>query len=351
MDVGAITSKTDNGSACASGGASRPMVNDERHDWVIVLAGGEGSRLRALTTDVHGRARPKQFCSLYGEKSLLQVTLARAKRIAPSERIVVVVAAQHESWWRTQLDEVPPENVIVQPHNRGTAPGILLPLVHVLARDAASRVTVLPSDHYVRDEDALACSLRHALEGIDSQPEGLILLGITPDGPETEYGWIVPASAAARAPVSVRAFVEKPSPSIAQQLFESGGLWSSFLFVTRGDALLARFQRCMPHWVGALRDLYPRTTTTLEPVYARLDQRDFSGEILQGDGIALQVLCVPACGWTDLGTPRRVIECLDGIDRPAIAQRMSSATPECWADSVHDLRAAVLRTSPAGTVV
>jgi mannose-1-phosphate guanylyltransferase len=326
------------------------MTSGDRHDWVIVLAGGEGSRLRALTTDADGRVRPKQFCSLHGEKSLLQVTLARAERIAPSERIVVIVAAQHESWWRTQLDDVLPENVIVQPQNRGTAPGVLLPLLHVLAHDAASRVTVLPSDHYVREEDVLASSLRHALESIHSQPDGLIVLGITPDAPETEYGWIVPASAATRDPVPVGAFVEKPSPSIAQQMFRGGGLWSSFVLVTRGDALLARFQRRMPRWVGALRNVDPRATATLEQPYADLDSRDFSREILQNDGVALRVLCVPACGWTDLGTPRRVIECLGRIGLRELAPRMPSAAAR-RADQVHELRAAVLRKQPAGTAV
>jgi len=326
------------------------MRNHDSHDWAIVLAAGDGSRLRALTTDVDGRAIPKQFCSLNGNKSLLQGALARAERIAPREQTVVVVAAKHESWWRTQLKEIPPENVIVQPHNRGTAPGVLLPLVHVLARDASSRVTVLPSDHYVRDESALASSLRRALEGIKSRPADLILLGITPDGPETEYGWIVPASARAGDPVSVRAFVEKPSRSVAQRLLEGGGLWSSFLFVARGDALLARFERCLPRWVGALRVFDPNANVTLERLYAGLDERDFSQEILQRDGVALRVLRVPACGWTDLGTPRRVVECLEGLDQGGSVQGAQPGS-ERRPDSFLDLRAAVLRTRSADGVV
>lgn len=326
-------------------------MNYDRHDWVIVLAAGEGSRLRTLTTDENGRTRPKQFCSLYGEKSLLQETLARARRITSSERIVVVVAAQHDCWWRTQLDEIPLENVIVQPRNLGTAPGVLLPLMYVLARDAESRVTVLPSDHYVRDEAVLASSLRHALEGIESQPEGLILLGVTPDRPETEYGWIVPASTTAHGPVSIRAFIEKPPPNVAERLFKNGGLWSSFLFATNGDALLARFERCLPRWVEALRDVDTHATATLERLYAGLHERDFSREILQGDGVALRTLRVPACGWTDLGTPRRVVECLAGLDQREIMQRASSARPDRWADSVHDLRTAVLRSRSAASSV
>ena len=212
-------------------------------------------------------------------------------------------------------------------------------------------MTVLPSDHHVRDEAVLASSLRHALDSIESQPGGLILLGMTPDGPETEYGWIVPASATARRPVSIRTFVEKPPPNVAERLFKSGGLWSSFLFVTNGDALFARFERCLPRWVEALRDMDTHATATLAKRYEGLDARDFSREFLQDDGVALRVLRVPTCGWTDLGTPRRVVACLEGLDQREIVQRMSSTRPERWADSVHDLRAAVLRArSAAGSV-
>ena len=89
--------------------------------WALVLAAGEGSRLRSLTTMRSGVAVPKQFCSLQGGPSLLQEALQRAEAVAPRARICTIVAEQHRRWWEGPLWSLPAQNVIVQPDNRGTA--------------------------------------------------------------------------------------------------------------------------------------------------------------------------------------------------------------------------------------
>jgi mannose-1-phosphate guanylyltransferase len=106
-------------------------------NWALVLAAGEGSRLRALTT-TNGVAVPKQFCSLQGGPSLLQEALHRAEAVAPRTRICTIVAEQHRRWWQGPLWALPSQNIIVQPENRGTAAGLLLPLLHIEARDLES---------------------------------------------------------------------------------------------------------------------------------------------------------------------------------------------------------------------
>mgnify|MGYP001818172159 FL=1 len=110
-------------------------MSNTRPPWVMVLAAGEGSRVRALTRDRHGHPAPKQFTSADGETSLLGATLRRAEKIAPREHIVTIVAAQHERWWRSELSGFPPDNIIVQPEDRGTAAGILLPELWIARRD------------------------------------------------------------------------------------------------------------------------------------------------------------------------------------------------------------------------
>src|SRR5262245_59785103 len=139
--------------------------------WAIVLAAGEGSRLRQLTTDAAGVATPKQYWSLSGGRSLLGDAVLRARRIAPKGRVLIVVAAEPEHLWRDELAAVPPQNLIVQPANRGTAPGILLPLMAIRARDPEARFFVLPSDHFVRKEHVLETALRAALAGVDAPDE------------------------------------------------------------------------------------------------------------------------------------------------------------------------------------
>ncbi|HET6471036.1 MAG TPA: NTP transferase domain-containing protein, partial [Pseudomonadales bacterium] len=138
--------------------------------WAVVLAAGEGSRLHDLTTTSIGVAVPKQFCSLHGGPSLLQDALRRAQSVAPPERVCAIVASQHRPWWRDLTQVMPERNVIVQPHNRGTGIGILLPLLHVMARDPEARVVLLPSDHHVCDEGVLARALRSAVLELETRP-------------------------------------------------------------------------------------------------------------------------------------------------------------------------------------
>jgi mannose-1-phosphate guanylyltransferase len=127
--------------------------------WTLVLAAGDGSRLRPLTTTPDGISVPKQFCSLRGGPALMQEALSRAEAVAPRERICTIVAEQHRRWWERPLGALSKHNVIVQPANRGTAVGLILGILHIAARDSRAQIVVLPSDHYVRDEAALRCTM------------------------------------------------------------------------------------------------------------------------------------------------------------------------------------------------
>ena len=131
--------------------------------WAIVLAAGEGSRLSALTRTRDGLI-PKQFCSLDGGPTLFSSALERASSVVGEDRVVPIVAAQHRGLWAPELRGFPRQNVVVQPRNRGTAAGILLPLLHVLDRDPQARVAVLPSDHFVAQEWTLRACLAESLD-------------------------------------------------------------------------------------------------------------------------------------------------------------------------------------------
>src|ERR1700722_14672662 len=141
--------------------------------WAIVLAGGEGTRLQSLTTDDSGDTVPKQFCSLRGDQSLLAETLQRATSVVEPDHICVVVAAQHRRWWEPMCSHIPKSNIIVQPRNRGTGNGVLL-----------------PSDHYVQDEPALASTLRLAVGALEDHPDQAMLLGMYPDDADPDLGYI-----------------------------------------------------------------------------------------------------------------------------------------------------------------
>jgi mannose-1-phosphate guanylyltransferase len=277
--------------------------------WAIVLAGGDGRRLQSLTTTRSGIAIPKQFCSLRGGRSLLHEALQRAAAIAVPKRICVVVADAHQRWWTAALEALPTSNVISQPSNRGTAIGILLALAHVIAKDPDARVVLLPSDHHVDDEDALAKALRRGVRALNMRPEQILLLGIRPGEPDPGLGYIVPQAVDGAGIWTVQRFVEKPSAPVAGDLIAAGALWNTFIVAAHAQSLLALFKRRIPAALARIQALVERRALAAD-VYRELPNVDFSHEILPGAESMLRVLPVRSCGWSDIGTPQRVIEAL-----------------------------------------
>lgn len=306
----------------------------QQHTWAIVLAAGEGSRLKSLTTDPTGTSVPKQFCSLQGGPSLLQEALHRARSVVAHEHICVIVAEQHRPWWQGTLWSLPASNIVVQPRNRGTANGILLPLLRIVARDPLARIAFLPADHYVRDEQTLTTALRRAFDRLSRNPSDLILLGITPEDPDPELGYILPAARDADGAAPVERFVEKPDAAAARRLIDAGGLWNSFIFVASGFAVLSLLRRRYPEIVDRMetavaRNADGRAVRALADLYEQLPEIDFSRHVIQGAEAWLRVLRVPHCGWNDLGTPRRVAETLSQI-RQSQPARAPVALAGAW---------------------
>jgi mannose-1-phosphate guanylyltransferase len=292
-----------------------------REPWAVVLAAGEGSRLRSLTTDSQGKSTPKQFCSLNGGPSLLQLALHRAGRVAPMSRVTTIVAAQHESWWHGELAGTQDSNVVVQPSNRGTAVGALLPLLRILARDPDAHVLLLPSDHFFSDEQALERAMRAAIREIDQRPERLVLLGIVPDEPDTGFGWIVPAANGGPGVQRVLRFVEKPPLTVAAELMSQGGVWNSFILAAAGRTLIQMFEQKLPAVTRMLQEAL--AAEDLARAYEELDSFDFCRDLLEGLEDRLSVLPVPQCGWSDLGTPERVARCIGQI--PGLPRTVAGA--------------------------
>jgi mannose-1-phosphate guanylyltransferase len=289
--------------------------------WVLVLAGGEGKRLRVLTTEPCGTPVPKQFCSLGGERSLIEEAMDRGAALVNTERICAIVAAEHRRWWSESaaLARLPPANLVVQPRNRGTGVGILYAILHIAAKDPDATVVLLPSDHHVADESILQESLVAALQAVRRPRSGPVLLGLEPDTADTELGYIVPGGRDASGCYRVRQFVEKPSLTDARSLIESGALWNMFIVVAAIQRLIDLFR---PQWHALIDEMQALVTghqpagcagiggLTLEERYERLPEVDFSRHVLAGQEWALHLMRVHPCGWSDLGTPRRVSEML-----------------------------------------
>ncbi len=270
---------------------------------------------------------PKQFCSLYEGPSLLQEALGRAHTVAEERHTCAIVAVQHRCWWEGALCSLPVGNVIVQPENRGTANGVLLPLLHIISRDPAARIVVLPSDHHVLQETLLTSSLREALEQLESRFDQTVLLGIEPDNVDSELGYIVPGPTDGRGgALTVTRFVEKPPSELARELIRGGALWNAFIVVSAAQALLKLFRQRVPEIVSGMGGAVQRdrgagsSGTAISEFYEQLPVVDFSRDILEGQESDLRVLPVPHCGWSDLGTPKRVAEALCRAPQPERAR-------------------------------
>jgi mannose-1-phosphate guanylyltransferase len=303
------------------------MMHSGGSKWAMVLAAGEGSRLRSLTTNETGQPVPKQFCSLRGGDSLLGETLSRAESIVDHERVCTVVASLHRQWWKQPLSYYSSENTIVQPSNRGTGNGILLGLLNILMRDPHANVLILPSDHYVRDEAILAASMRLAMKLIEEDPTPILLLGIQPEEVDSELGYIVPGPARGSRLSLVSHFVEKPSIPVARLLCDRGALWNSFIMVANAAALVSLISSQFSNIVTGMRcaileDDRPLVKdAAIVQFYRHLPMLDFSAQVLQNAEAALRVVRVKQCGWSDLGTPKRIADTLRRYPTSSLLQR------------------------------
>src|SRR5690606_3836177 len=210
---------------------------------VVILAGGDGQRLWTLTTDAEGNPVPKQFCTLGGNETLLERTLLRAAPLAPPERTYVCVVEKHRKYWEPLLAHLPERNVVVQPSNRGTANGVLVPLLAVLRDDPNAVIALMPSDHHFGEEATFHDAVRSMLVAADTDEHNTVLLGVGAEAPNADYGWIVPGKRLADGTCAVERFVEKPESDLALQLWQEDALWSTLVVGARAHALLRLFYR------------------------------------------------------------------------------------------------------------
>jgi len=279
-------------------------------NWVIILAAGEGQRVRALTVDDHGSPVPKQFCAVDGSSTMLGWTVERALRLVPRERIVAVVAEQHADLWSRELSALDPDLIAVQPENRGTAAGVFLPFSEVLRRDPGARILVLPSDHYVRDEERFCAALDAGVRAVEHGDDRVVLFGMHPRRFGADYGWILPSREGdPRAVRAVDVLAEGPDDAAARELMRRGALINTNAFVARAATLLRLYEHSAS-WLAEqflqLEADRPDHAAALRGLYHTLPRCDFWTEVLARVPDMLAVLPVPECGWADLGSPARL---------------------------------------------
>ncbi len=307
--------------------------------WAVVLAGGEGRRLRGFVRQLLGSERPKQFCRITGSRSMLRHTWDRAARVVDPDRIVTVITAGQEPYLDEEAGHGVPGTVLVQPENKETAPGLILPLLWIARRAPGATVAVLPADHFVWDEERFATAVRTALAAAEYWPDRLLLLGAEAEGPETGYGWIAPGGVLAQGSApelhTVRRFWEKPDRQTAARLFACGYFWNTLVLAGRLGAYLRLAAAEAPEALGPLGAIAECLGTSMEAAalraaYARIPRTNLSHVLLARRPEALMVLAVRGLGWSDWGDAERILGSLRRFNRrpgwlPADAQGRAQA--------------------------
>ena len=296
------------------------------HRWGVILAGGDGMRLLPLTRKVAGDDRPKQFCAVIGNETLLSQTQRRISRLIPQRRTLLVLTRMHAPFYADHVDGMLSSQLVIQPSNRGTAPAILYSLMRLFEMDPQGIVAVFPSDHCFIDEVRFVGHLDSAYAAAASQPQGIVLLGVPPESPEVEYGWIEPGvpveNPGKTSLFAISRFWEKPHHTLAAALMARGCLWNTFIMVGRIGAFLDLIRQTIPDLLGAFEAIRPSLLTVCErtaaqDLYSALRVTNFSQDALSMAPAALSVLCAEGLGWSDLGEISRVLSVLERHGREA----------------------------------
>lgn len=272
----------------------------------LIMAGGRGERFWPKSR----KNMPKQFLSLTGDgKTMIQLTVERILPLVAMEDIYISTNEDYKSLVRTQLPDIPEENIICEPVSRNTAPCIGLSAVYIAHKEQDALMLVLPSDHLVKYNSMFISSLQDACE-VAKQNDNLITLGITPDYPETGYGYIKfnPAekdSVAQRA-YAVDGFVEKPSLEMAKEYLASEQyLWNSGMFIWKVSSILNNFQKYMPDVYEGLMKIQNAIGTNTEETVLQKEFELFISESIDYGVMekAEHIYVIPGTfGWDDVGS-------------------------------------------------
>ncbi len=217
------------------------------HDYCVIMAGGIGSRFWPLSRS----SKPKQFLDILGMgKSLLQQTFERFESIIPMDNIYIVSNAEYAEVIMEQLPELNPDNILLEPLRRNTAPCIAYAAYRILKRDPQARMVVAPSDHLITKEKIFQDVVMEGLNFVGNN-NALLTIGIKPSRPETGYGYIQVNSEQIKSGKSimrkVKTFTEKPDRKLAEVFVESGEFfWNAGIFFWSVKAINEAFSIHLP---------------------------------------------------------------------------------------------------------
>ena len=273
---------------------------------VVIMAGGKGERFWPKSrTNL-----PKQFLSLTNDgKSMIQHTVERLEGLVELENVYVVTNKLYEDLIVEHIPNLPLENIIIEPEAKNTAPCIGLAAVHIAKKNPESKMIVLPSDHLIKFNEIFLDTLKLGLEVVEDD-ENIVTIGITPNYPETGYGYINFKKGVSPHEITnvyeVLRFVEKPDLERAKQYLTSGEyLWNSGMFIWKVSTILKCFEDLLPEIYTGLKEIEVAVNTekyleTLKKVFSEIPSESIDYGIMEK---AKNIYVIPGnFGWDDVGS-------------------------------------------------
>ena len=266
----------------------------------VIIAGGSGTRLWPLST----ASNPKQLLQLTNERSMVQNTYERAKKL--SKEVYVVPDISHAEALKTQLPELDDDHFVVEPGRRGTANCIVAALAHVAKRhDHDEPIAFIHADHHTRDVDGFARTFAVAAD-VSAKYHSIVLIGIEPNYPATGFGYIERDGEVEEGVYKVESFKEKPDFETAQAYMQSGRyLWNCGYFVGSLNTFLSEMHKSAPELeanYNKLSEIADSDGDEYRTVY-----QSFTNEVIDIALIekAKSLMVVPASfDWMDVGNFR-----------------------------------------------
>lgn len=269
----------------------------------LIMAGGKGERFWPKSR----QTLPKQFLSLTNDgKTMIQLTVERILPLVDLEDIYIVTNADYKQLVMEQLSGLPEQNILCEPVGRNTAPCIGLGAVHIHQKYEDAIMIVLPSDHLIRFNDIFAQTLSDACD-VAEQGDNLVTIGITPNYPETGYGYIkTDKFSTLKKGYAVERFVEKPNYDVAKTYVESGDYyWNSGMFIWKLSSILTNIQLFMSDTYKGLLKIQaaigtPDEDTVLKEIFPNFVSDSIDYGIMEK---ASDIYLIPGnFGWDDVGS-------------------------------------------------
>jgi mannose-1-phosphate guanylyltransferase len=279
--------------------------------YAILMAGGVGSRLWPVSTQDF----PKQFHDMLGTgETLIQKTFSRLSNIIPKENIFILTNERYNDLFFEQLPGVTKRQVVLEPAMRNTAPCILYAALKIQKENKDAIMIVAPSDHWIEDENAFAQNVQQAFD-FCSENDALMTLGITPNFPNTGYGYIEFDKTSKDDIKVVNQFREKPDYETAKDFIAQGNfLWNAGIFMWSVSSVISAFKNNQPELYELFEQGIDVYNTNFEDDFIR-DNYGKSENISVDYAImesSKNVYVIPATfDWNDLGTWGSLYDKLD----------------------------------------